>query len=329
MRLLHRPMRSKDVKDCAALLASDAEEHRRYGHLLDKAPAAWSALLRTESMLAMVLEDQDCVPAKLISCGISVFVTDEFVRELKAGPLKWIGPELTLHASRPEPCFLNRDAVRRANSCGGLNLLVWVGLGRPAGPEDGSALAMEIMRVFVENHEGYWIKEILAQPNAIGPIRFTMNSGMSVWDPLSRSYKDGRSWLDADFQSPFLLGATSETSLAQLGNRTSVLFMSRRPTIFFRPSEQRLLLAALRGLTDEELADELTVSRSAVKKTWRAVYGRASCVFPNEIPAETSNGQLEARRGKEKKQRLLSYLREHREELRPILPMEKTERRSA
>jgi hypothetical protein len=320
MRLLHRPMWPKDVKNCAALLASHPEERRRYGDVLKRVAEAWLALLRCRCVQAMVLEDQDWTPARLVSCGISVFVTDEFVCELKAGPLRWVGPELTQRALRGAPCFLRPDAVRKANSDGGLNLLVWVGLACPTKPEDFNAVAMEVIRAFSEIHEGYWLKEILTQPNEIGPIRFTLNGGMTLWDPVAANYTDGFPALDEKFfQNPFLLGKTRDAALAQLGNRTSILFANRRPKIFFWPSEQRLLLAALRGLTDEELADELTISLSAVKKTWRAIYRRASWTLPDTLRADKSSDACDSKRGKEKKQRLLSYLRDHREELRPVL----------
>jgi hypothetical protein len=95
------------------------------------------------------------------------------------------------------------------------------------------------------------------------------------------------------------------------------VFVFRPPIACFRPSEQRLLQAALRGLTDEELADELGVSLSFVKKAWQAIYeraiGRIPELFPIGFPQE-----LEGERGKGKKQRLLSYVRNHLEELRPV-----------
>lgn len=82
-----------------------------------------------------------------------------------------------------------------------------------------------------------------------------------------------------------------------------------------RPSEQRLLLAALRGGTNEELAADLGVSLSAVKKTWILIYERSSAYVHGFSSEREPDGTTE--RVKEKKQRLLSYLREHPEELRP------------
>ncbi len=62
----------------------------------------------------------------------------------------------------------------------------------------------------------------------------------------------------------------------------------------------------------------LGVSLSAVKKTWRTIYGRVTAKSPGLIPDQVPE-ELSSERGKEKKQRLLAYLREHPEELRPAV----------
>ena len=56
------------------------------------------------------------------------------------------------------------------------------------------------------------------------------------------------------------------------------------------------------------------VSVSAVKKTWRLVYARVAQRAP-EVGLDVGDGES---RGREEKQRLLAYLREHPEELRPF-----------
>jgi len=71
------------------------------------------------------------------------------------------------------------------------------------------------------------------------------------------------------------------------------------------------------GGTESEMAEELEISISAVKKCWRSIYDRARASGIG-IFAEDINGDVEAvERGKEKKHVLLAYLREHPEELRP------------
>jgi DNA-binding CsgD family transcriptional regulator len=101
-----------------------------------------------------------------------------------------------------------------------------------------------------------------------------------------------------------------------MGTWMASLFVHRPPQFGFRPSEQRLLLAALQGGTDEDLADTLGISLSAVKKAWRSIYDRVTDRRPGLIPDQVPE-ELTSERGKEKKQRLLAYLREHPEELRP------------
>ena len=97
------------------------------------------------------------------------------------------------------------------------------------------------------------------------------------------------------------------------------LFVYYSPPRFgFNRSEQRLLVAALEGGTDKEVSDVLGISLFAVKKTWRIIYERVATCQPEMVPANTQVDALTQDRGKQKKQRLLSYLREHPEELRPV-----------
>jgi DNA-binding CsgD family transcriptional regulator len=120
-------------------------------------------------------------------------------------------------------------------------------------------------------------------------------------------------------REPHVFSTPREHALSRFGSLLSSLFLYQAPEIGFRPSEQRLLLSALRGGTDEELADGLGISLSAVKKTWRSIYDRVSKRMAGLIPSNSSDRDSGIERGKEKKQRLLTYLREHPEELRPVV----------
>ena len=60
-----------------------------------------------------------------------------------------------------------------------------------------------------------------------------------------------------------------------------------------------------------------SLSLSAVKKAWSSVYDRAAEHLPDSILAVEEEERRNGDRGKQKKQRLLAYLREHPEELRP------------
>jgi hypothetical protein len=55
-----------------------------------------------------------------------------------------------------------------------------------------------------------------------------------------------------------------------------------------------------------------------VKKTWRMIYDRVAACLPDLVPDGSWMEWDTPTRGKQKKQRLLDYLRQHREELRPV-----------
>jgi len=50
------------------------------------------------------------------------------------------------------------------------------------------------------------------------------------------------------------------------------------------------------------------------------IYDRVSARLPELVPYRSQLDEQVQSRGKQKKQRLLAYLRDHREKLRPVLP---------
>jgi DNA-binding CsgD family transcriptional regulator len=94
-----------------------------------------------------------------------------------------------------------------------------------------------------------------------------------------------------------------------------VLRRGAPPRLGFSPGEQELLLQALLGYTDPEIAQELHVSIETIRKRWRSAFERvAACeelaIFPRSEPDEL-------KRGPEKRGAVLQYLDAHLEELRP------------
>jgi hypothetical protein len=79
-----------------------------------------------------------------------------------------------------------------------------------------------------------------------------------------------------------------------------------------------LLSCALSGATDEHLAEMLGTSLPAVKKLWVSIYQRVEDCLPELIPDPLRSDLPLSGRGREKRRRLLAYLREHPEELRPV-----------
>lgn len=172
---------------------------------------------------------------------------------------------------------------------------------------------------YAEHHRGFLLKELVGHGMTFETFEGTIRGGAMVFSALHGRYSDLPAKPLRDiFAEPHFVGLTRELAMSRFGSRIGSLFVHQPPQFAFRPSEQRLLLAALQGGTDEDLATTLGISLSAVKKTWRLIYERVSSQSPGLIPAQVP-AEPSSERGKEKKQRLLAYLREHPEELRPAV----------
>jgi hypothetical protein len=314
----YRPMRPKDVAGAVALVASHPVAGPRYGDGIDQLRSTWSSLLGHKAFCPIVFEEVVDGQVRLIAAAASVFVTDDFLRELKTPPFFWIGPDLASRVLRGESPLLPDNEVAAANTNGGLNLVLWH-LSIDQEQTKRADVRMHVSASFFECHRGYLLKELIAlQATFPDEVHWTMEGGGLFLSPKS-GYVDVMEKPAYDLVSvPHILGITRELALRKM-SWISSLFLYEAPRCSFSPSEQRLLVAALRGATDEELSDELAISLSAVKKAWCSVYDRAVAHLPDAIlnhdgREENRNGD----RGRQKKQRLLAYLREHPEELRPF-----------
>ena len=314
-------MKPNDVTCAVHVIASDARQRQRYGTLLEKLPSVWLNLLRSECIKAVVMEDLDAPGTGFLGVGVSVFITNNFLQSFKKGPLLWMGPELVRHITIAHAPVLNSSAVRTANSADGLNVFVWSShIAVAEVPEnDRGALSVEMMRAYVQTHSGFQIKEMFAQPTDPFVLQVQLKTGSFVWDVSAGKWVSGEGAdVEKLIDQPFMVGVTRDLAEKNVGTWVSEVFKWTPPRIGFAPSEQRLLLAALQGLTDDELSSNLMISHSAVKNAWRSVYARTAELMPDLLPdSRTSNGDRNER-GKQKRLRLLAYLRERPEELRPF-----------
>lgn len=313
-----RPMRPKDVGECVQIVATHPVLGPRYGPVIADLKAVWLSLLGREAFRAVVLEEVQGSSIRRMGVGVSAFVSDDYFLRMKTPPFFWFVHDLTMRIARGESPLLSDKETREANRNGGLNLLVWEGALHAAYMNRADANAA-LYSAFVEQHHGFLLKEIFG--SAVNPenLAGTLRSGGQFLNTEGKYINSAESAQHEEFTVPHYVGLTREVALSRMGSWLGSLFIHESPRFCLRPSEQRLLLTALRGGTDEELSEELGISRSAVKKTWLLIYGRVSAHLPgyssDHEPAEGTN-----ERGKEKKQRLLAYLREHPEEIRPAAP---------
>lgn len=317
-----RPMRAEDVPNCVEIIAAHPVIGPRYGRAIDQLGAAWRQLLCSEAKTATVFEKVTGSARRAVFVGVSVFVSDQFVRELKTAPLFWFGPELADRIVRGRSPVLSDKQLAEANSGDGLNLLVWEGCFNLEFGGDAE-IPRYVMDVFIETHRGFRLKELISsQLEGAERLAWTLKSGCFLWDALNGRYSESaNNDLIRVASEPHIVGVTHDLELKRRpwgASWVGTLFDHEPPRFGFTRTEQRLLSSAISGdLTDQELAETLGVGVATVKKEWLSIYDR---VVRRDAALIGDNDQLDtaSKRGKEKRRRLLAYLRRHMEELRPV-----------
>jgi hypothetical protein len=315
-----RTLQPKDVPACAEIVASHPVIGPRYGATIKHLARAWHSLLGSEAMTTAVFEEVVRDRVHIVGVGVGLFVHDEFVRELKTPPQFWVGPELIKRVLKGASPALSDRQVREANSDGGLNELVWetIALERLAKRTD---LYHLMGRAYIEIHRGYRFKEMItSQAESPERLQWAVDAGGLFWEPKSAKYVKSLKQSGEEFAGkPHVVGITRELEFERPGSWIGVLFDYHAPRIWFSPAEQRLLRAAISSRTETNpvLAKKLGVSLPAVKKLWLSIYARVAQQAPEVMAGPDKSGD-ERKRGVEKKRRLLAYVEEHPEELRPV-----------
>jgi len=315
MNLRRRPMKHRDIDQFLDIFAEHPDFALQYGGQRRRLQNTLESLIGTEGFLAFVFEEIAGRRIEMLGVGGIAFLNDEFVSRAKRSPYFWMVPTLVSGLLGGDAPILSDAEVCRANTFEGLSVFSW-----PLGFHEEHLLRPEfsnfLMGSFIHELRGYNLKEYLGQAAEVEATRAILRSGAVLLTP-SGHYHELRTGKEHLLAKPHLLVITRERALLQVGSWSSSLFIYSPPSIGFPRGERRLLEEALRGGSDEELAEELEISLSAVKKAWRSVYDRVGRSAIRVLPKDSDDSQY-GERGKGKKHRLLTYIREHPEELRPI-----------
>ena len=308
--LVYRTLEAADIEPGLALAAEDyAEDPDITLHVAKP----WRRLLAAGMLNGMVLEDLTWAPGeRLAAFGMSAFVSPEFMAEARRGETPGLAALVAHRLGAGDAPVLSPDAVRRANSGPGLNLLVLHYAEASALPEMLQGIRDKQVETFFYVHGGYRYAEMLVEHRSEHLRQFALESGFRVRSEYGAYY---RSHARPPGECPALFGITREETLPHPGLHVARLFVYTPPRFYFKPREQALLWHALLDKTDEEMAAALGVTTAAVKKRWVGIYDRAADIAPALFPDSLEAGP--AHRGQEKRRHLMRYLRLHPEEMRP------------
>src|SRR5215204_1734578 len=168
-------------------------------------------------------------------------------------------------------------------------------------------------------HAGYHIRRILQEAYGPQQMGFLKAGGFLVKSDYGEYYADSARPLPAPDERPFLAGLDREDPESRLpGSALSSLFQAQVPRFHFSSAEQRVLARAIMDEADADVAEALGVSGDAIKKIWRRIYERVAAVDHDLLGGGLERSAVV--RGKEKRRRLVRYIRYHLEELRPFGP---------
>jgi hypothetical protein len=318
MRMSVRATEASDLGACAAI---NADRYLYNDDATGRLVRLWGELLASRCAQSSVIEDEQRAAAdRIVGFGFSMFLSEKFVEELKRKPSPYVARQVLDRWSQGRSPLLAFEDVRRANAGQGLIVLgSHYGMADGLTADEAANMASYMAQAFVTIHRGLRVKEFLIE--AFGPFALSrlLATGSKLLTDHANFFRARSMDSPPLDRCPYLTSSKLEDTLGVEGSPFGLVFRSYAPPRFhFSPLEQDLLLRALGGQTDEQLAHALNLAVITVKKRWDSIYTRVATVLPGLLPSfRVGHGM--GSRGAEKRRHLLNYLREHPEELRPYL----------
>ena len=275
-------MKLADLEACSRLPLEDEVAYDAPTRAL--LPALWRELMTSGHAETTLLEDFDQPPdQRLVGFSFVVFLTDAFVADAKTCPTPYVNRRITDAWRAGQSPILDTAAVRAANAGPGLNQHTFHQAYPGMLPSLPPQMLESVIDAFLQLCAGYQIKEGTIE--VYGPIQLQMNlnGGFRLRNDYGGFYERPGAELPPA-RRPFLIGLSREESASLPGSVVSLIFNHRRPRFFFKSGEQEMLQRALWGETDEEMARDLFLSVTAIRKRWQAVYERVGAVSPTCFP---------------------------------------------
>lgn len=279
-----------------------------------KAVSVWKNLFHSPAFNCSVIEAKPaCAGRRIVGFGASVFVSSKTVDDELAVPQPGLNARIFQKIERGVPLVLTEQQLRAGNSRDGLDLILLCGCWSKDLRDPGqiSEIQMLLTAGFLRDHAGYRIRRALSE--ALGEQEMAFAGASHAWQKV----RDFGGSADHRSLHRSLWLITKSSALAVSWSITGMLFHYREPLLHLRPPDQRLLLAALDGMTDHELSDRLGLQLGTIKKRWISLFDRIADTRPDLLP-EVSDERPDRRRGPQKRHHVLAYVREHPEELRPF-----------
>jgi hypothetical protein len=318
-----RKIQPSDLPECLRLHpAKNGAEI--VGHA--RAVTAWQQLFEmSHATRSALVEAHGKDRVEIVGFGFASFVKRSFAEDEVRNPRPGLNSRIIESIVNGNSVVATYEEVRDANTRGDLQQVI-LDTSWKNGPL--TAAAVDEVRVLLgrgyqELFAGYRFSRILAE--MVDEIDLWHVRGLRSFRVLDR-FEDFRRANPKTEWNPerLLLEVTLDSMRADPHSVAAGLFQHHvPPQLAFTRGEQELLELALEGADDVSIAKASFVTLSAIKRRWSAIFERVGPIRPDLCPLDG-----EGTRGIQKRQRILTYVRSHPEELRPFdLRPQKTESR--
>ena len=236
---------------------------------------------------------------------MGVFVTKTFAEQEIRNPRPGLNSRIIAAVASGESPLLSRVQIASGNAGDGIDFVNMYGMWREGimNADQLSEVQALLGTSFVEHFAGYRFNRVLKE--AVGQSSIALARATGTYRIVAE-FKKSESALAV---------ATRESVLTAPYSVAAALYRYQTPELHLRPAEQNLLVAALVGKTDAELSEELGLSIEAIKKRWMSIFDRIDEFKPEILSRADADSDS---RGPQKRHRVVAYIRNHPEELRPF-----------
>ena len=310
-----RPMGEADLRECL-LIQPARVGAERIG--LKRALRAWKTIsTNSDSCGAYLVEKTAPGSKELVGFGMAVFVTSAFAEAVRADPQPGLNARIIESIDAGHSVIPSYRYLQTANAAATLDHVVMYSCEKQDSLNSNELGFVRnfLARSYMEAFAGYRLRRMLYE--IVSEDEFEKIKGYRGIRIVKRFSTPESPGIPALWKgSRALCEATAESFSDDPASVAARPFIDRAvPILDFTSSQKKLLVAALRGAENAELAHHLCRTPAAIKRTWAGIFEK--CVQNNPALLPATEGSL---RGLQKRHKVMAYIREHPEEIRPFPP---------
>ena len=281
-----------------------------------RALTAWEQLLEmSHATRSAVVELRDKNRVEIVGFGFGSFVKKGFAEDEICNPRPGLNSRIVQSILDGNSVIATYAEVRDANTRGQLQQVALENSWKngPLTAAQVDKVRVLLAQAYQELFAGYHLSRIFTE--MVDELDLWNASGHKYLRVVSRFEHFRRANPGTEWNvERALFQVTADSMRHHPHSVAAALFRHHVPPRFaFTRGEQELLELALEGVDDVAAAKSLFVTLAAIKRRWTNIFARVGSVRPDLCPCDG-----DGTRGVQKRQRILTHVRSHPEELRPF-----------